>query len=128
MSKPLTALGRHILLELYDCPSSLLKEPTQSEQFLLEAAEKMGASVVSSDFHAFSPFGVSGVVIIKESHLTIHTWPEYQYAAIDIFTCGNLDVDSGLAYLKDSFQAERSWYKELERGVGVLNRKREENE
>jgi len=92
MQRPQYALGRHIILELYNCNASLLEKPTHSEQFLLEAAQKMGATVVSNDFHAFSPYGVSGVVIIKESHLTIHTWPEHQYAAIDIFTCGELDI------------------------------------
>ena len=79
----------------------------------------MGAIVVSTDFHAFSPYGVSGVIIIQESHLTIHTWPEHQYAAIDIFTCGELDIEAGLKHLTQCFNAGRSWQKEFARGMGL---------
>ena len=113
------ALGRHILLELYQCPAHLLERPQQSEQFLLAAAEQMKATVVSAHFHAFSPYGVSGVVIIQESHLTIHTWPEHQYAAIDIFTCGDLDLDAGVAHLIRAFAAEEHEVKEIPRGQFV---------
>ncbi len=117
MSKPHNALGRHIILELYDCPEELLRHPADSEQFLLQAAAEMQATVVNSNFHAFSPYGVSGVVIIQESHLTIHTWPEHRYAAIDIFTCGPLQLEKGVAYLQHAFQAERHWQRELDRGL-----------
>lgn len=117
MSTPPRALGRHIILELYDCPEALLKHPAEAERFLLQAAEEMKATVVSSSFHAFSPYGVSGVVIIQESHLTIHTWPEHRYAAIDIFTCGPLQLEAGVSYLKTAFQAQRHGLQELERGL-----------
>lgn len=119
MHSPTHALGKHIILELYDCLAHLLESPEQSKTFLLEAAKKMGAVVVSTDFHAFSPYGVSGVVVIKESHLTIHTWPEHRYAAIDVFTCGVLDINVGIEYLKKCFQAKRSWYKEMDRGINI---------
>ena len=114
------ALGRHILLELYDCPAHLLERPPTSEQFLLAAADKMQATVVSAHFHAFSPYGVSGVVIIQESHLTIHTWPEHGYAAIDIFTCGHLLIEEGVQYLTAVFEAERHELREVARGMGVI--------
>lgn len=117
MSTPSRALGRHIILELYDCPEELLKYPTEAERFLLEAAQQMKATVVSSSFHAFSPYGVSGVVIIQESHLTIHTWPEHRYAAIDIFTCGPLELEAGITYLQSVFQAKQHYARELERGL-----------
>lgn len=117
--KDLSALGRHIILELYNCPADLLKYPAQSEQFLLAAAKAMNATVVTSQFHAFSPYGVSGVVIIQESHLTIHTWPEHQYAAVDIFTCGEIDLQAGVDYLQQAFQAENTMVKELKRGLAV---------
>ena len=117
------ALGRHILLELHDCPKDLLKHPADSEQILLRAAEAMKATVVCSQFHAFSPYGVSGVVIIQESHLTIHTWPEHAYAAVDIFTCGDIDLDSGVTLLKTLFQAKHTAVKQINRGVGLLNEK-----
>ncbi|MGH1432921.1 MAG: adenosylmethionine decarboxylase [Lewinella sp.] len=114
-----SALGRHIILELYDCPADLLKAPAQAEKFLLEAAERMEATVVNAQFHAFSPYGVSGVVVIQESHLTIHTWPEHQYAAIDIFTCGTLKLEEGIAYLCKAFQSKRHWQRELARGLNL---------
>ncbi len=117
MSTPLRALGRHIILELYDCPEELLKHPAEAERFLLAAAAEMKATVVGSNFHAFSPYGVSGVVIIQESHLTIHTWPEHRYAAIDIFTCGPLELEAGITSLLSAFQAKRHWLRELERGL-----------
>ena len=80
--------GRHILLELSDCPAELLDSPQTLQGLLEQCARRGGATVVSSNFHHFSPQGVSGVVVIAESHLTVHTWPEHGYAAVDVFTCG----------------------------------------
>lgn len=114
-----SALGRHIILELYGCPPALLKAPEQSKKFLLEAAHRMEATVVNTQFHAFSPFGVSGVVVIQESHLTIHTWPEHGYAAIDVFTCGHLKLDAGISYLCEAFQSKNHWQRELARGLNL---------
>lgn len=83
------ALGRHITIEYYECDHYILLSKDIVEQSLLKAASESGATVVNSSFHDFSPQGVSGVVIISESHFTIHTWPEHDYAAVDIFTCGD---------------------------------------
>ncbi|MEQ8705550.1 MAG: adenosylmethionine decarboxylase [Phaeodactylibacter sp.] len=113
------ALGRHVLLELYQCPNSLLKAGTQLEAYLKTAAEKMGATVVMSNFHQFSPYGISGVVIIQESHLTLHTWPEHGYAAVDLFTCGDIDLEAGINYLVAAFEAKRSDWQMYERGKGL---------
>ncbi len=85
---PSGALGRHIVVEYYDCSPAVLSDVTRVEQAMVEAAKTAGATVINSTFHHFSPFGVSGVVVIQESHLAIHTWPEYGYASVDIFTCG----------------------------------------
>ena len=76
----------------------------------------MGATVVSSHFHQFSPYGISGVVIIQESHLTLHTWPEYGYAAVDVFTCGDIDLDAGVVYLQEALEAGRWEWSIHERG------------
>jgi S-adenosylmethionine decarboxylase proenzyme len=113
------ALGRHVLLELYQCPVELLKAGNELEGFLKAAAERMGATVVTSNFHQFSPYGISGVVIIQESHLTLHTWPEHQYAAVDIFTCGEIDLQAGIEHLIQVFQAETADWKLYERGKGL---------
>lgn len=89
---PIQALGTHILLELNQCPQPLLLEKELLENALVDSANKAGAHVVKSVFHQFSPHGLSGVVVIAESHITVHTWPEFDYAAIDIFTCGDPDI------------------------------------
>lgn len=110
------ALGRHVHLELYQCPVVRISAPEDSEKVLLEAARIMRATIIGSHFHTFSPYGVSGVVIIAESHLTIHTWPEHQYAAVDVFSCGDLDLDAGLEHLIAAFGAERHEVRYFDRG------------
>ena len=85
----MNALGKHLLLELQDCNREVLNDLDFLRSTMLAAATECGATVLGESFHYFSPQGVSGVVIIAESHLSIHTWPEYGYAAADIFTCGD---------------------------------------
>jgi S-adenosylmethionine decarboxylase len=84
----LNALGKHLLLELNDCNLTLLNDIDSIKSIMLAAANAAGATVLGESFHQFSPQGVSGVIIIAESHLSIHTWPEHGYAGADIFTCG----------------------------------------
>ena len=91
--------GRHILLELCDCPRELLDSTEQLGSILESCAVRGGATVVSSNFHRFNPQGVSGVVVIAESHITIHTWPEHGYAAVDVFTCGHSVIADRIADL-----------------------------
>ena len=85
----MNALGKHLLLELKDCDREVLNDLDFLKGTLLAAADECGATVLGESFHQFNPHGVSGVVVIAESHLFIHTWPEFGYAAVDIFTCGN---------------------------------------
>jgi len=85
----LKALGKHLLLELKGCDKEVLNDVGFLREALLAAAVEAGATILGESFHQFKPQGVSGVVMIAESHLVIHTWPEYGYAAADIFTCGN---------------------------------------
>ena len=82
------ALGKHLLLELNGCDHKLLNDISFIKETMLAAAKESGATVLGESFHQFSPQGVSGVIIIAESHLTVHTWPEHGYAGADIFTCG----------------------------------------
>jgi S-adenosylmethionine decarboxylase proenzyme len=77
------------MMELEDCDKELLNDLDSLKEAMLTAANEAGATVLGDSFHRFSPQGISGVVIIAESHLCIHTWPEYGYAAADIFTCGD---------------------------------------
>ena len=85
----MNALGKHLLLELKGCDKEVLNDIGFLKGVLLAAAGEAGATVLGESFHQFKPQGVSGVVIIAESHICIHTWPEYGYAAVDIFTCGD---------------------------------------
>ncbi|MCG8550398.1 MAG: adenosylmethionine decarboxylase [Desulfobacterales bacterium] len=102
------ALGRHITIEYYDCVSDVLLDKCEVESILLEAARQSGATVVSSSFHQFEPQGVSGVVIIAESHFTVHAWPEHNYAAVDIFTCAdNIDLDIAIHSMEARFSSQR---------------------
>lgn len=110
------ALGKQIILELYECDAQLLSNPELVEKEMRRAAEAMGATIVTSAFHHFSPLGVSGVVVIQESHLTVHTWPEYAYAAVDIFTCGDVNMSEGSEYLRKAFSARRTEEKIVPRG------------
>ncbi|MCB9932241.1 MAG: adenosylmethionine decarboxylase [Planctomycetes bacterium] len=81
--------GRHLLLDLRGCEQGLLAQSEQLDRLFCAAVRKGGATVVSSHFHQFEPHGVSGVVVLAESHVTVHTWPEAGYAAVDVFTCGS---------------------------------------
>ncbi|MBI2218801.1 MAG: adenosylmethionine decarboxylase [Candidatus Rokubacteria bacterium] len=114
----MNALGRHLLLELFDCDLDVIASCEAVKAALIEAAKRAQATVVDVVFHEFNPFGVSGVVVIAESHLSIHTWPEYRYAAVDIFSCGDvLQPEVAASYLVEQFGAERTSVVELLRGL-----------
>ena len=115
--KEVENLGRHILVEFYGCDPQIMNDVVQIEQFMVQAAKEAQATVVNSTFHHFSPYGVSGVVVIEESHLAIHTWPEFGYAAVDIFTCGTgVNPWISYKYLEKHFKAEYGSSMELLRG------------
>lgn len=116
--RPNQHLGNHLLVELYNCDVALLNNPEKIESFLKEAAIASGATIVTVHTNLFNPHGVSGVVIIAESHITIHTWPEYGYAAVDAFTCGNsVDTMKIAEVLKDGLKAESTDFKIFKRGL-----------
>ena len=121
----MAALGRHIIVELYDCKPELLNDVVHIEKSMESAAEDAGATLINSTFHHFSPYGVSGVVVIQESHLAIHTWPEYGFASVDLFTCGDT-VNPWVSYqiLKEKFEAAHGSAMELRRGEMALLKKR----
>ncbi len=111
-------LGRHVLAEFTNCDTVSLNDAAKIEQWLNESARKSGATIVKSVFHHYNPHGVSGVVVIAESHISIHTWPEYGYAAVDFFTCGD-NVDPFLAcdYLTEALGAKEVFTREISRGI-----------
>jgi len=114
----LNALGKHLLLELKDCDREVLNDLGFLKGILQTAASEIGATVLGESFHQFSPHGVSGVVIIAESHLFIHTWPECGYAAVDIFTCGNsVQPEKAAQKLIRELGAKSHSILEIQRGI-----------
>lgn len=112
------ALGTHLLVELKNCNSKILNDLKKIEEILVTAAKEAKATIIESRFHKFSPFGISGVVVIAESHLTIHTWPEYGYAAVDIFTCGEtLQPSVAASYIVAKLQSKNPSLVEMKRGL-----------
>lgn len=117
------ALGNHILVEFMNCDPHIMNDVAAIERDMVAAAQKAGATVINSTFHHFSPYGVSGVVVIQESHLAIHTWPEYGYAAVDLFTCGEMDAWISFDFLKEAFKSKSYSAIEMRRGsVNLLTR------
>src|SRR3989344_2151486 len=112
------ALGRHLLLELFDCDPEAINNLEFVNAAMIEAAKRAQATIVDTVFHEFNPFGISGVVVIAESHLAIHTWPEYRYAAVDIFSCGEvLQPEVAAEYLVATLGATQSSAVAIERGI-----------
>ncbi len=108
--------GNHVLVELWDAVN--LDDPKMIDEALLQGALDAGATVLHSHFHHFSPYsGVSGVVVLAESHISIHTWPEKNYAAIDIFMCGDCDPHDALPSIKRAFQPGSVEVQHHKRGV-----------
>lgn len=116
----MNALGRHLLVELHDCNREALNDLDLIREIMVKAAIDCGAVVLGDSFHRFSPQGVSGVVVIAESHLSVHTWPEYGYAAADIFTCGTtVDPQVAAEVLIEGLGCRNPNLTEVQRGILV---------
>lgn len=108
--------GTHLLVELWG--ASNLGDPAYAETALTDAAKAAGATILHSYMHPFGPnMGVSGVVVLAESHISIHTWPERNYAAVDIFMCGTCDPYVAVNVLKEAFTPEHVQLAEQKRGL-----------
>jgi S-adenosylmethionine decarboxylase len=118
----LHALGTHLLVELRDCNPDILKDLNKVKDALVSAAKEAKATIIDVSFHEFNPFGISGMVVIAESHLSIHTWPEYGYAAVDIFTCGDIiKPEVAAQYLIHKFESKTPSIVEMKRGILSLS-------
>lgn len=112
------ALGSHLLVEMKDCNPTILMSLQQVTDAMVSAAKEAKATIVDVSFHEFNPFGISGMVVIAESHLSIHTWPEYSYAAVDIFTCGDvIKPEIAAQHLIERFECKNPSIVEMKRGV-----------
>lgn len=114
-------MGRHVIAEMWDCNIDILNDMGQIEQIFVNAALKAGAEIREVAFHKFAPQGVSGVVIISESHLTIHSFPEHGYASIDVYTCGDI-IDPNVAcdYISNALESKQCEKVEVPRGMGPV--------
>lgn len=111
--------GKHILLDLYG--ASNLTNLQHIEKTLRTAAESAGATVLKTDLHTFGEgLGITGVAILAESHISIHTWPEHHYAAIDIFMCGTSSPERAIPILEAFFQPARTETSIHSRGHNML--------
>jgi len=110
-------LGTQVLADFYECEEDELKDSAKIQEIMLEAARIAKCTIVTHTFHTFSPYGVSGAVIVAESHLAIHTWPEHRYAAVDIFTCSDsMEIDKAIEYIGRELYAMDTVLTRCERG------------
>jgi S-adenosylmethionine decarboxylase len=113
--------SRHCIMELWDCNKEALDNCDLVEKIMVDAALESGAEVREVAFHKFAPQGVSGVVIISESHLTIHTFPEHGYASIDVFTCGErIDPKVAANLIAEKLGSKKIYEANFERGMGDI--------
>lgn len=113
----MNALLDIVLIDLYDCDRSRLVDADLIRKGMIKAAEVMGAEVIGDSFHTFKPWGVSGTVTIAESHLAVHTWPEYDFAAVTFETCGNhMDHRPAYLYLTEFFRSRNPKVTHQKRG------------
>jgi len=115
----MASLGRHLLVEMWDCDSRIDDVETIGRA-IDEAVVAIGATLVQSHVHRYSPQGVTGLAVLAESHLSLHSWPEYGYLAADVFTCGTLTIPRrAVAVFEEIFAPGRIEVQEIERGVQV---------
>lgn len=112
----------HGLLDLYGCPAALLRDAAALEGAMRAAAQQAGATILSAHFHTFDAGGgVTGVLLLAESHITIHTWAEHSFAAADIFLCGSLKPETAAQSLQTTLRAQSATWREYPRGERLFD-------
>ena len=111
------ALGRQLVVELWGCERNL-NEPEEIRKALQEAVDRANATGLDIQVHTFNPHGVSGVAVIAESHISLHTWPELSYVALDVFTCGDKAIpEAAVEVFRELFRPQRVEVLEIKRGI-----------
>jgi S-adenosylmethionine decarboxylase proenzyme len=121
-SPPAQTAGTHLLIEYHGCDPRVLNDPARVQAMMEAAVEATGATIVRAVFHTYAPQGVTGVVVVEESHFSIHTWPEHAYAAVDVFTCGDCDAMAAHPVLLEGTGAAGSEWMRIRRGAGPVGR------
>ena len=111
-----TVLGKHYIVEYTGCTKDVLNKVEDIKPLFLKAAEESKATILKSDFHQFEPAGVTGYIFIAESHFSIHTWPEHNYVAFDILTCGDMEPEKAINFLTEGLGAKKTDINIIERG------------
>lgn len=110
--------GTHLIVELWGVKPVVLRDETFIEQALVRGAKAAGATVLHTHFHHFGgEYGVTGVIVLQESHISIHTWPEIEYAALDLFMCGKCNPSDAMPIIEQWFKPTRVLTSELMRGI-----------
>jgi S-adenosylmethionine decarboxylase len=110
-------VAEHLLVEYHGCDRALLNDEARIRALMCAAAEAAGATVVAEVFHRYRPQGVTGVLLIEESHFSVHTWPEHGYAALDFYTCGDCHPERADQFLQKALGAERAEVMLIRRGL-----------
>lgn len=113
----MSSLGHHVVLDLYECGSEKISDFAFMKNLMHQATVLAGCNVVSECFHEFNPAGTSGCIIISESNFCLHTWHEYNYVAIDLFYCGDVNIEAAVKYLIESVQSNKVQRTDLSRGI-----------
>lgn len=109
-------LARHKLVDLYGCNPNLLSFAKYLEPIMMDAAKRAGSTIVAVKSHQFNPIGATCFVLVAESHFSIHTWPEYNKALVDVFASGNVDLNAAVDFIAKSLEATSSRVIDIERG------------
>ncbi|RFU66186.1 adenosylmethionine decarboxylase [Peribacillus saganii] len=110
--------GQHLIIDAYGCQADILNDEGRLKDLLIKAVNDVGMEILSVYFHSFTPQGVTGVIVLSTSHFSIHTWPEHQYAAFDLYTCGSQELWPALNEILIQMQAENARVYEVARGDG----------
>lgn len=110
------SVGRHLILELWGCRN--LNSTEIVERALRDVVRACDLTLLDLNVYPFTPVGVTGVAVVSESHVLVHTWPEYGYAAVDVFTCGDrANPEAAIPLLRNHFEPERVQIMEINRGI-----------
>ena len=109
--------AKHLLVELRECAADALNDLERLQALMRRAALASGATIVGEAFHRYAPHGVTGVLLLEESHFSLHTWPEAGYAALDFYTCGALDPEPAARVVAEGVGAARVVSMQVERGL-----------
>ncbi|MCG8432318.1 MAG: adenosylmethionine decarboxylase [Candidatus Omnitrophica bacterium] len=116
MKKKRREFGKHYLVEFTGCDPETIKYTGSVEKIFLKAARKSKARIVEYYFHQYRPFGVTGIILIKWSHFSLHSWPEDNYVAFDVFTCGEMKPEVAIEVIKQGFRARAVKTRVISRG------------